>query len=123
MNHYLATTVNDAGKRFLHLTAGRCVNIRFTDHLRKTLDSRGYCNFKDHDGDTVYIEYTAGTPKPRPGRIIAGTGKYDGIPGSFDATNSNNLDDSKIAHQAAGKMMGRYQILRDTAGQELGVHD
>lgn len=117
VNRYLTTTVNDANKGFLNLTAGRCTNIRFTDRKMQTIDSKGYCNFKDGDGDVLYAEYTTDGPKPIKAITLAwsfksGTGKYDGITGSAKDFNSANLDDTG-AYQAAGRMQGSYKIVRN----------
>ena len=120
VNRYLATTINDAGQGFLHLVAGRCTNIRFTNRQTRTIESKGYCNFKDGDGDVLYAEYTTGTPKPLKAislewTLMSGTGKYDGIRGSATDTNSGNVDDSG-AYQAGGRMVGSYKIRRAPAG-------
>ncbi len=116
VNRYLTTTVNDAGKGFLNLTAGRCTNIRFTDRKKQTINSKGYCNFKDADGDVLYAEYSTDGPKPIKAVTLSwsfksGTGKYDGITGSATDFNSTNLDDTG-AYQAAGRMEGAYKIVR-----------
>lgn len=116
VNRYLTTTVNDSNAGFLNLTAGRCTNIRFTDRKLQTIDSKGYCNFKDRDGDMLYAEYTTDGPKPIKAITLtwsfkSGTGKYDGITGSAKDFNSANLDDTG-AYQAAGRMQGSYKIVR-----------
>ena len=115
VNRYLVTTINEAGKGFLNLTAGRCTNIRFTDREMQTIDSKGYCNFKDRDGDVLFAEYTTEGSKPIKAITLAwtfksGTGKYDGISGTAKDFNSANLDDES-AYQAAGRMVGSYKIL------------
>ncbi len=120
VNRYLTTTINDAGKGFLHLVAGRCTNIRFTNRQMQTIESKGYCNFKDGDGDVLYAEYTTGTPKPLKAislewTLMSGTGKYDGIHGTATDTNSGNVDDAG-AYQAGGKMVGSYKITRAPSG-------
>ena len=53
---------------------------------------------------------------------MSGAGKYDGITGTADATNSNNIDDQG-AYQAAGKMVGSYRIVRPNVASEEGTHD
>jgi hypothetical protein len=116
VNRYLTTTLNDAGTGFLHLTAGRCTNIRFTNRQDRTIDSKGYCNFRDRDGDILYAEYTTSGPKPLKAITLtwnfkSGTGKYDGISGTATDTNSGNLDDGD-SYQAGGKMTGSYKIIR-----------
>ncbi len=116
VNRYLTTTINDASKGFLNLTAGRCTNIRFTDRKAQTIDSKGYCNFKDKDGASLYAEYTTDGAKPIKAITLSwtfksGTGKYDGINGTAKDFNSANLDDEG-AYQAAGKMVGAYKIVR-----------
>ena len=124
VNRYLTTTVNEANKGFLHLTAGRCTNIRFTDRKQQTIDSKGYCNFKDQDGDVLYAEYTTSGPKPIKAITLtwtfkSGTGKYDGITGTAEDYNSANLDDSG-AYQAAGRMVGSYKIVREGVSEDNG---
>lgn len=121
VNRYLVTTINDANHGFLHLTAGRCINIRFTDRKLQTINSNGYCNFKDRDGDVLYAEYTTSGPKPIKAITLtwtfkSGTGKYDGINGTARDFNSANLDEGD-SYQAAGKMVGSYKIVR------AGVND
>ena len=61
VNRYLVTTINEANKGFLNLTAGRCTNIRFTDRQKQTIDSKGYCNFKDRNGDVLFAEHNRGS--------------------------------------------------------------
>ncbi len=127
VNRYLTTTLNDAGNGFLHLTAGRCTNVRFTNRSERTIDSKGYCNFKDRDGDMLYAEYTTSGPKPLQAITLtwsfkSGTGKYDGINGTATDTNSGNLDDAG-SYQAGGKMTGSYAIRRLSPVSTEGAHD
>ena len=127
VNRYLVTTYNDAGSGFLHLTAGTCVNIRFTNRDKRTIDTNAYCHFKDRDGDDLFANYTTGAPVPAKAieitwTFVSGSGKYDGISGMASATNSNNLDDQG-AYQAAGKMTGSYKIVRGALASEAGTHD
>jgi hypothetical protein len=126
VNNYLVTTVNDAGSGFLHLAAGHCTNVRFTDRVKKTIDSRGYCMFEDKNNDRIYAEYTTGTPKPSDAIIIkckftSGTGQYEGITGEFDGTNSNNISKDATSYQAAGKFNGSYKIVRTTSQDTNGL--
>ena len=127
VNRYLVTTYNDAGSGFLHLTAGQCVNIRFTIRDKRAIDSNAYCHFKDKDGDELFTSYTTGGQVSAKAititwTFVSGTGKYDGISGKASATNSNNLDDQG-AYQAAGKMSGSYKIVRPNMSSEEGTHD
>ncbi len=127
VNRYLVTTLNDGGAGFLHLVAGRCTNVRFTSREQRTIDSHGYCNFKDADGDLLYAEYVTNGPKPFKAVTMewhfkSGTGKYDGITGMATDINSLNLDDTG-AYQAAGKMTGSYKIKRPLQLSEEGTHD
>jgi hypothetical protein len=127
VNTYLATTINDAGSGLLHNVAGHCTSIRFTNRKNDTIDSHGYCNFKDQSGDMIYVEYTTGAPQPSKnytskGTFVSGTGRYEGISGSFDGTNTNNLD-TEGTYQAAGKMVGSYKIIGAGVGSVYGQHD
>ena len=127
VNRYLVTTYNDAGSGFLHLTAGQCINIRFTIRDKRAIDTNAYCHFKDRDGDELFTSYTTGGEVAAKAititwTFISGTGKYDGISGKAAATNSNNLDDQG-AYQAAGKMTGSYKIVRPNMASEEGTHD
>ena len=117
VNNYLATMVNDEGGGFLNLVAGHCTNIRFTNRTTRTISTNAYCNFKDRDGDVLYVEYTTGESRPIKGisnkwTIVSGTGKYDGITGKAEDTNSNNVGEAGV-YQAAGKLLGSYQITHD----------
>ena len=127
VNRYLVTTLNDGGGGFLHLTAGRCTNVRFTNREQRTIDSHGYCNFKDNDGDLLYAEYVTNGAKPLKAITLewhfkSGTGKFDGITGTATDSNSGNLDDTG-AYQAGGKMTGSYTIHRSGGVAGDGMHD
>ena len=119
VNHYLATMVNDEGKGFLHLLAGHCTNIRFTNRTDRTLDTKAYCNFKDGDGDMLYAQYTTGASNRSDAithtwTLVSGTGKYNGVRGRAEDTNSNNFGETGV-YQAAGKLIGAYEIVPDPA--------
>ena len=126
VNNYLATTINDAGRGLMHNMAGHCTNIRFTNRDEQTIDSKGYCNFRDADGDVLFAEYVTGVVPSKAitftMTFVSGNGKYDGITGRAQATNTNNLDDQG-AYQAAGRMTGSYKILRSSLASENGTHD
>jgi hypothetical protein len=96
------------------------------DRTAKTIDTRGYCGFKDKNGDELFMEYTTGL---RPSNAIintakftSGTGRYEGITGTMEGPNSNNIDLGG-AYQAVGKFVGEYKILRDTSQLTYGLHD
>ena len=126
VNNYLATTVNDAGRGLMHHMAGHCINIRFTNREQRTIESKGYCNFRDMEGDMLYAEYATGVVPSKAItftlKFVAGSGKYDGITGQAQATNTNNLDDQG-SYQAAGKMAGNFKILRAATASQEGTHD
>jgi hypothetical protein len=115
MSATLATAVNDGGSGLLHNMAGRCITLSTLDKAAKTLDIRGYCNYADRAGDQVYEEFT--TPSPQPigsgmkinGKWIGGSGKYAGLSGEFEITNSGNLS-AEGPTQSAGKKIGSYKI-------------
>ncbi len=117
VNNNLATMVNDEGRGFLHLLAGHCMNIRLTDRTSRTLDTKAYCNFKDADGDVLYARYVTGASKRSDAithawTLDSGTGKYLGVRGRAEDTNSNNFGETGV-YQAAGKLVGRYESVRD----------
>ena len=126
-NHYLVTMMNDDGTGFLNLVAGHCINVRFTVRDTGSVDTRAYCNFRDRDHDTLFAEYTTGTPKPSKAisnrwTFMSGTGKYFGVSGEAEDSNSNNLS-TQGGYQAAGKLVGFYTIVRPHAAADDGTSD
>jgi hypothetical protein len=109
------TAVNDAGSGLLHNMAGRCVALSTIDRVAKTLEVRGYCNYVDRSGDQVWEEFstpaplTLGTPVKFAGKWVGGTGKYTGLSGDFEITNSGPMATDGPA-QSAGKKIGSYKI-------------
>ncbi len=126
-NHYLVAMVNDDGTGFLNLVAGRCVDVRFTVRETGSVDTKAYCNFRDRDHDTLYAEYTTGTPKPSQAitnrwTFVSGTGKYFGVSGEAEDSNSNNLS-MQGSYQAAGKLVGFYTFVRPHSAADDGTSD
>ena len=126
-NEYLVTTVNNDGTGFLNLVAGHCTNVRFTVRETGTVDTKAYCNFRDRDHDTLYAEYTTGTPKPSHAisnqwTFVSGTGKYFGVWGQAEDTNSNNLS-VQGSYQAVGELVGFYTFVRPHAAADEGGGD
>ena len=93
----IMTAVNDAGTGLLHNMAGRCIIVTIIDKAAKTLDTRGYCNYADRNGDQVYEEVTTpspltlGAPAKFAGKWTGGTGKFAGLSGDFEVTGSGNI--------------------------------
>lgn len=81
---FLGVATNEAGEGFLHNTSMHCVGL---GHARGNAErNRGNCVYVDPDGDRVFAEWQdEGTVQHAEGRgdLIGGTGKYDGITGSY----------------------------------------
>jgi hypothetical protein len=113
----LMTAVNDADSGLLNNMAGRCILLTIVDRAAKTQDVHGYCNYADRGGDLVFEEVTTPTPTGlgQPARFVGkwtgGTGKYLGLTGEFEITNSGNVA-SEGLYQAAGKKTGSYKLDR-----------
>ena len=111
----LASAVNDGGSGLLHNMAGRCAGTSIIDRSTKTMEFSGYCNYADRGGDQVYEEYstpgpqTLGTPPKIKGKWIGGTGKFAGLSGEFDITNSGPLP-AEGATISIGKKIGSFKI-------------
>ena len=115
-NNNIATAVNDAGSGLMHNMAGRCLSINTVDKKAKTVEIQGNCTYYDRDGDLVFEGFA--TPSPQSlggavkvsGRWLGGTGKYTGLTGEFDITNSGNLSTESSYTQSVGKKTGSYKI-------------
>lgn len=113
----IMTAVNDAGSGLLHNMAGKCVLLTVIDRAAKTQDVHGYCNYADRAGDQVFEEVSTpaptglGLPARFVGKWTGGTGKYAGLSGEFEVTNSGNIAPEGL-FQAAGKKTGSYKLDR-----------
>jgi hypothetical protein len=113
----IMTAVNDAGSGLLHNMSGRCILLTLMDRAAKTQDVHGYCNYVDRAGDQVFEEVSTpaptglGVPARFVGKWTGGTGKYAGLSGDFEITNSGNIAPEGL-FQAAGKKTGSYKIER-----------
>ncbi|MBS0639529.1 MAG: hypothetical protein JSS43_06630 [Proteobacteria bacterium] len=111
----LMTAVNDAGSGLLHNMAGRCQVVTLIDRGAKTQEMRAYCVYTDRTGDQVFEEVSTpaptglGQPARWVGKWAGGTGKYAGLAGEFEVTNSGNIGTDGI-YQAAGKKTGSYRL-------------
>jgi len=111
----LMTAVNDAGSGLLNNMAGRCILLTVIDRAAKTQDVHGYCSYADRAGDQVFEEVSTPTPtglgQPArfAGKWTGGTGKYAGLTGEFEITNSGNVAPEGL-YQAAGKKTGSYRL-------------
>lgn len=127
VNHDLTTSMNEAGRGFLHLTAGRRTAIWSVLRAKKSIDPTDHCRFKDHAGDRLCVDYATGGGKLANAITIdwtftSGIGMHDGIQRTAHATNSNNIDDQG-AYQAAGKLTGSPKIVRSKAASDPGLDD
>lgn len=113
----IMTAVNDGGSGLLHNMAGRCVFMSTVDRSAKTLDLRGYCTYADRNGDQISEEFstptplTLGAPVKYIGKWTGGTGKYIGVSGDFEITNSGPMATDGPS-QSAGKKIGTYKFVR-----------
>ncbi len=111
----LMTAVNDAGGGLLHNVAGRCLVVTLIDRAAKTQEMHGYCAYADRAGDQVFEEVMTpaptglGQPARWVGKWTGGTGKYAGLSGEFEVTNSGNIGPDGV-FQGAGKKTGSYRI-------------
>jgi hypothetical protein len=111
----IMTAVNDAGSGLLHNMSGRCILLTLIDRAAKTQDVRGYCNYADRAGDQAFEEVSTpaptglGLPARFVGKWTGGTGKYAGLSGDFEITNSGNIAPEGL-FQAAGKKTGSYKL-------------
>ena len=111
----LMTAVNDAGSGLLHNMAGRCIVLTMIDRAVKTFDMRSWCNYADRSGDQIFEEVStpAGTGLGAPAKFIGkwtgGTGKFVGLAGEFEVTNSGNIGSDGV-FQATGKKTGTYRF-------------
>lgn len=111
----IMTAVNDAGSGLLHNMSGRCILLTVVDKAAKTQDLRGYCSYADRGGDQVFEEMSTpaptglGVPARLAGKWTGGTGKYAGLNGEFEITNSGNIGPEGM-YQAAGKKTGSYKL-------------
>lgn len=109
------TAVNDAGGGLLHNMAGRCIVLTLIDRAAKTQQTHGYCNYTARDGDQVFEEVTMptptglGAPAKFQGKWTGGTGKFAGLSGEFEVTNSGNIGPEGV-YQATGKKTGTYRL-------------
>ena len=109
------TAINDAGGGLLHNMAGRCIILTLIDRAAKTQQTQGYCAYADRAGDQVFEEVSMpaptglGTPAKFVGRWTGGTGKFAGISGEFEITNSGNIGADGV-FQAVGRKTGTYRI-------------
>lgn len=113
----IMTAVNDAGSGLLHNMAGRCILLTIIDRAANTQDLSGYCSYADRGGDQVFEEVSTpartglGLPARYVGKWAGGTGKYAGLSGEFEITNSGNIAPEGL-FQAAGKKTGSYRLDR-----------
>lgn len=111
----LMTAVNDAGSGLLHNMAGRCHVVTLIDRGAKTQEMRAYCSYIDRAGEQIFEEVSTpaptglGQPARLTGKWTGGTGKFAGLTGEFDVTNSGNIGTDGI-YQAAGKKTGSYRL-------------
>jgi hypothetical protein len=84
-----AIAINDAGSGLFHHRSGHCIGSDLLGRLN------GVCIYTDGDGDKIIESFVreAGT-RSGTGTLIGGTGKYKGIEGSLEFTESPPLADT-----------------------------
>lgn len=81
---FLGVTTNQAGEGFLHNASVRCVGFGYAQGNAE--QNQGNCVYVDPDGDRVFADWQdEGTARRAEGsgELTGGTGKYDGIAGSY----------------------------------------
>jgi hypothetical protein len=107
--------LSDSGEGPLHgMSTHNTGVIYFENGIGKT---RGYIIFTDKDGDKMIMELNedAAQMSPKPssgtGKIIGGTGKFQGIQGSMEYTRRNMRPAADGTHQAVARGTGTWKIV------------
>ncbi|MHB2209737.1 hypothetical protein [Methylobacterium sp. CM6257] len=119
-SHATMTAVNTAGSGFLHNLAGRCVGLATLDNDAKTVESHGYCVYADAAGDQIFEKYdypvqAQGANLKGTAEWTGGTGKFSGISGDIQLTNTRLSAMMDGVTQVSGTKTGRYSFQNATS--------
>ncbi|GJE36785.1 hypothetical protein [Methylobacterium persicinum] len=116
------TAVNAAGSGLLHNMAGRCTGMPAVDAAAKTMESHGYSDYVDADGDHAYEKWDypvqpLAQASEGTGEWIGGTGKFAGLSGriTIKSQRLNTLADGMV--QVVGEKTGTYTLGAKTASE------
>jgi hypothetical protein len=119
-SHATMTAVNTAGSGFLHNLAGRCVGLATLDNNAKTVESHGHCVYADAAGDQIFEKYdypvqAQGANLKGTAQWTGGTGKFAGISGDVQLTNTRLSAMMDGVTQVSGTKTGRYSFESTTS--------
>jgi hypothetical protein len=119
-SHATMTAVNTAGSGFLHNLAGRCVGMATLDNDAKTVESHGHCVYADAAGDQIFEKYdypvqAQGVNLKGTAEWTGGTGKFAGISGDVQLTNTRLSAMTDGITQVSGTKKGRYSFESTTS--------
>ncbi len=113
---------NEAGGGLLHNMAGRCSSMALVDNGNKTSEAHGYCDYVDADGSHVFEKWdnptqAQGVASHGIGTWIGGTGKYEGITGTFEIHARRLTPLADGVYQVIGEKVGSYMIEKVSAAK------
>lgn len=118
--HQVAHLFNDAGEGgFIHYAVGDCATLQVVDVEAGTVAIDGYCSYRDGDGDRIFESMTTNGPV-QIGAIAldsewtGGTGKYEGIGGTFTTELFAMVEDGD-AVLVGGRKTGAFSFAMETA--------
>lgn len=120
MSNATMTAVNTSGSGFLNNMAGRCVGMATLDNEAKTVESHGRCVYADAGGDQIFEKYdypvqAQGINLKGTAEWTGGTGKFTGISGDVQLTNSRLATMTDGIGQVSGTKTGRYSFENTTS--------
>ena len=120
MGHSTMTAVNTSGSGFLNNLAGRCIGMATLDNNAKTIESHGQCVYADAGGNQIFEKYdypvqAQGLDLRGTAQWTGGTGKFAGISGDVELTNTRMTAMTDGIVQVAGTKTGRYSFENTTS--------
>lgn len=114
------TAVNVSGSGFLHNLAGRCAGMATLDNEAKSVESHGRCVYADASGDQIFEKYdypvqAQGMNLKGTAEWTGGTGKFAGISGHVELTNTRLAAMTDGIAQVSGTKTGRYSFESTTS--------